>query len=68
MERATGSRDGGAPTSSPRAAPAETGQVTSEQLLTVLACAMIGFASIVAGYHLPSLLPALRRVVVRDRR
>ncbi|HET7902296.1 MAG TPA: hypothetical protein VFL59_14020 [Candidatus Nanopelagicales bacterium] len=42
--------------------------MTSEQLLTVLACAMIGFASIVAGYHLPSLLPALRRVVVRDRR
>ena len=42
--------------------------VTTALLRTVLACAILGFAAPVAGYHLPSLVPALRRVVERDRR
>lgn len=42
--------------------------MTPELLLTVLACALIGFAATVAGYHLPSLVPVLRRAVDRGRR
>jgi hypothetical protein len=68
VERAAEGRDARAPSSRPLPGGAEMVGVTPELLLTVLACAMIGFAASVAGYHLPSLVPALRRVLERDRR
>ena len=42
--------------------------MTSDLLRTLLACALVGFAAPVAGYHLPSPVPALRRAVDRERR
>jgi hypothetical protein len=42
--------------------------MTSDLVRLLLACALVAFAAPVAGYHLPSLVPALRRVVGRTRR
>ena len=41
--------------------------MTSDLLRTLLACALVGFAAPVAGYHLPSLVPALRDHLARVR-
>ena len=68
MERATDGRDVRAPTSRLARRGVDTVLMTSDLVLTVLAGALIGFAASVAAPHLPSLVPALRRAVDRDRR
>lgn len=41
--------------------------MTTDLVRLLLACALVGFAAPVAGYHLPSVVPALRRIL-RERR